>query len=467
MKFYLKDRRMYLSFVLYVMGLIYWIYFLKDGLAYAPHDWLEESTYVNTLRSSLESLIIPWMWSEASPQGIYAFMANPQVPLTPDFLLLPWISTTLYFILHVLLFYSLGLFGTLLLAKKLCFNFAALIFFWLLFNFNGYVTSHLAVGHLPWTGYFLLPLFFYFLSDIEKVKNNTLTPQISIGLILGVLFINGSFHLAIWCCMFMLISCLLRKELIAGVALSIIIGGVIGLGKLLPGLLYLSVKHHFVSGYPSISMLLDAFTVLQSQDFRVTGSMGVLGWHECSVYIGFVAFFIFVGLSIFSLMKPHKLYPQHFIIASATMFILSMGNVYSFIADSGLPLASAERVSSRFIVMPFILFLILASSSLSEIIKSASKKFNAIAMLALFFVAGELYQNFLIWKVQSVFGNDETRSSQLIPLAVSVDKTYELVVYFSWSISILTILLSVSYLYRNIIKKRKFYVSEKSPNTII
>lgn len=437
---------------LYLLGIAYWLYFLESGASLVFGDWVKEQAYANILRDAINSGIIPWRWSEPYYHGAYEFIGNPEISLAPDFVLLRWISNHSYFLLHICLFYSAGFYGMARIANKADLRPFGIVFFWLVFNFNGYITSHLHQGHLQWAGYFLIPLFFVFLSEFDQVKNRkSFVYPAFMGLLLGLLFINGSIHVAVWCGMFMVFTVLWKRGLLPGVAVALAIGGLIGACRVVPGALYFPKKDGFITGYPDFNTLLDSFTVLRLPEFPPLGNVmgGVLGWWEFDIYIGFTAFFVFLFCGLASLKQPHRPYGQHILVAGVAMFILSMGNVYALVANSGIPLAGVERVSSRFIVMPFVMLIVMASSCLDRIILSGPRQIKAFAMLAILFIAGELYLNLKYWKP-----GPETPGQSEIPSLLSIvpnlDKKYEMVVYFSWSISLLVFISVTIYLYRKI-----------------
>jgi hypothetical protein len=79
--------------------------------------------------------------------------------------------------------------------------FAFLILFTLA-GFNGYITAHLAVGHSMWGGFFLLP--FFALEALSLAEEKTSPGVITrMALVLFGMLLQDSFHMFIWCCMFL------------------------------------------------------------------------------------------------------------------------------------------------------------------------------------------------------------------------------------------------------------------------
>ena len=190
----------------YLAGLAYWVmYFVKGSPTFTANDWLKEQVFSNLVRASLQTGQLPWrMSADIAHAGVYELMANPEVSLTPDFLLLWALPNNIYFLIHWLVFFTAGFIGTVLLARQFAISSLPFLFFVVLFNFNGFIGSHIAEGHIQWAGYFLFPIFLYWLSDIAATEAVERTrAALKIALLLGVMFINGSFHAAIWCLMLM------------------------------------------------------------------------------------------------------------------------------------------------------------------------------------------------------------------------------------------------------------------------
>lgn len=443
--------------ILFFIGVIYWIFFFDLGnLSLTAYDWIKEDAYLNTLRLAQTSSVIPWQWGDRFFHGVNRFLLIPEVVLTPDVILLRWVSNNIFIIFHTILFYSAGFFGSLIIVRKLNARFVAFSIFWLLFNFNGYLISHLAVGHFEWTGYFLIPYFFIILFKFAEETQSSpffnITPVLWMALLLGGLFLNGSFHIAIWCSIFMVIILLFRWAMFLNVFTSVFIGVMLGLGRLLPAALWFPKKSSWIlgSGYPTFGTLLDAFTSLRLHDFQ--GIQGV-GWWEYDIHIGFVAFAI-LSISLAITLKRDKLpYQPHLFMAAVFFVFLSLGNTYSLIAQLPLPFANVERVSSRFIVIPFILFLITAMTGINELFRSWEKSTKALLLISLPFVTGELLSHSFYWRVTYIEQSFKDLTKPIISLVPCSDLSYITLVYASWTVSLISLIMVVAVLLR------KFYAN--------
>src|SRR5688572_6385191 len=88
------------------------------------------------------------------------FFMIPDVVTTPQMLLLSVMDVDTFAILDLLFHYTLATLGLILLRQKLQLSLLSYAFLFFLFNFNGYIQAHYAVGHLSWGGYFLFPFYF-------------------------------------------------------------------------------------------------------------------------------------------------------------------------------------------------------------------------------------------------------------------------------------------------------------------
>lgn len=237
----------------------------------------------------------------------------------------------------------------------------------------------------------------------------------------------------------------------SNVVTSIIIGILLGVCRLLPAVFFLP-QRDFITGYLSFGSVLDALISLRRHSFVESGAgLGTLAWWEYDLYIGFVAFII---LAIyFSLaLKRSKLAHQLPLFAAASIFLLlSLDNVYALITTLPIPYISIERVSSRFIVMPFMLFLITAMIGIDESFRSWPKSSKIVTLLTLPFVTRDLVLHSFLWRVDLLewsFQNVQI-PEPVISIAPISDQAYVLSVCVGWSISLISLLVVMVLFFRN------------------
>jgi len=455
---YLQEQIFLLSFFL-LSGTLFWIYYFNEGhILFVSYDWVKENAYLSTLRNALTETTLPWYWNEAFYHSTNKFLSNPEFIATPDILILPWVSNGTFVIIHTLMFYYIGILGMILWMKKLRIGLLPMLFFGLLFSFNGYISAHLSVGHFQWTGYFMLPLFllllYEFLLRSEKEKFSV-TPSLVMGSILGILFLNGSVHIAVWCIIFMILTILWDWKIYINVLVSIFIGLFLGAGRLIPAVLWFPQKSNFISGYPDFQTFIDSFTVIHEHNYpSIGGIFGTLGWWEYNIYIGFVAFIMIVFTIGWTLKK--QMYPKKFkplLAASLILAVFSLGNVFSLISNLPIPFSNIERVSSRFIAISFVLLLIFSSFGVQKILSSGSFKTKFSFSIALFFIAYELYLHSSRWKIIAIESSFKHIQQPVLSIVDHPDMFYHAVVTISWILSFTTLFMICSKLF---VLRRKY-----------
>lgn len=434
---------------LFACGAFIWVDFFNYGkLTLLAHDWVKEDAYLTTLRSSLNTGSIPWCWSKPFYHNTPIFLANPEISLTPDILLLPFVTNNVFFILHLLIFYTAGFFGCLKIRKIHGIGLLPFFILWLVFNFNGYIVSHLAVGHYQWTGYFLLPFFFLLLTDMTKesrtIKSHTNAP-IYMGLIFGLLFLNGSFHIAIWCSAFMALTSVKIRIMRKDCLISIALGGLLGAERLLPAALVFPGKNSFISGYPSVSVLIESFTKIHRFNFSVLDDVSnYLGWWEYDIYIGFTASVLFSLCILSCLKKTGSQLEFDFLIPIFIMVCMSIGDSYSLISNLNLPFSNIERVSSRFIIMPFI-FVLFYIIIFLNIMCISCRTWRLLTILSTPLILYEISMHYYLWNVKSIELSSQLATKPNLQIIKSNDNTYIFSTITGWTVSLITLLIIVLY----------------------
>ncbi|HEV3203647.1 MAG TPA: hypothetical protein VGY77_04660, partial [Gemmataceae bacterium] len=162
---------------LYALGILHWVWFFNGGeLTLQSFDWPKEVMFLEVLKDSLQEGRFPFhiqvsqhYQEEFSHLRNGRFLGLPETTLSPQILLLPFMKLSRFILVHNLILYSLGFLGSLLIRKRYGISLIPFAVFFVLFNFNGYITSHLGAGHSMWSGYFLLPFVgLYILETLEE-----------------------------------------------------------------------------------------------------------------------------------------------------------------------------------------------------------------------------------------------------------------------------------------------------------
>ena len=90
--------------------------------------------------------------------------------------------------------------------------------------------------------------------------------------------------------------------------------------------------------------------------------------------------------------------------AMLAMAVLSLGKVFQPITMLPIPLASTERVSSRFIIVPVVILMVLAGIALERFLRGRNWGMGTrmAALLILGITAHDLLQHARLWRVENM-----------------------------------------------------------------
>ena len=138
----------------------------------------------------------------------------------------------------------------------------------------------------------------------------------------------------------------------------------------------------------------------------LAGTGAVLGWWEFDIYTG-IAGLLVIGLGVIAwlLLRKQDLGFPALLCPSVVLSLFSVRNIYGLMRFFRIPLFSGERVSSRFLILPFIFILILGMTALQRFTaaRSFSKPVSALLTAGLVPAAASLWRHLNIWKVTEAF----------------------------------------------------------------
>jgi len=371
--------------IVFLLGMIVWGTFLSWGnLDFDVHDWMP-------------------LYIGASLTETERFLAIPDTVISPQILLLRWVSPGTFVLLDALLLYSLGAFGFLLLARKLEWSPFSSSAGWVLFGLNGHITAQVAVGHSMWLSYFLLPFFLLLLLQLLEGSDGWRWILGSALLAFAVL-LNGGYHFFLWMAMFQLLLAVFRADIWRPVLTGLGFSGLLGMVRLLPAAVaYWGEERAFIGGYPSIMDLFEAITVLKYPGSLDAGTRLSIGWWELDAYMGLIglSFLLIFGLVI--ILRTRGRY-QVLLAPAFGMLILSMGKLYQPVTMLPIPLVGAERVSSRFIIMPLVILVMLAAIGFDHWQKKHIRNVSsqAVVMALWGLMTNDILQHARLWRVENM-----------------------------------------------------------------
>lgn len=395
---------------LFVAGLVVWGFFMNWGNGPITfHDWAEiTAPRLTLLRNAITSGSLPLNAHVPVPMGETAstrILAIPDLLLSPQILLLPLMSVSQFALFQVIFLYSFGFWGLLKLRKKMNWSLLTLLIVDMLFNFNGHITDHLAVGHLTWGGYFLFPWFALLIFETFDHKPGWRWIM-QMSLLMFAILLQGSYHQFIWLLFFLGFFAVARFRNFLPVAGAAVASGMLALVRLTPELSLIDKYHNkFIAGYLDLESIFHAMINVNYPVFvRLPGIRNSLGTWETSLFVGVAGliFLVLFGFFVPWISKPsqNKYIPLYIPILG--MILLSMNQVYKPLRTIlDIPPFTGERVATRIISVAFVFLLFLAANEFQHWMDQKKRSLFAISSVLTMTLFGsyELFTNARQWRV--------------------------------------------------------------------
>jgi hypothetical protein len=128
-----------------------------------------------------------------------------------------------------------------------------------------------------------------------------------------------------------------------------------------------------------------------------------LGWWEFDLYVGVIGTIFILYFGVICWLKDRDYIPrlQDLLLPVVTIFILSIGDLYSYVRLIPIPLLIGERVSSRMIIIPFIVVLFIAVIYFQRALMSGqpSRAFRMASLILMLVTVYDLWQHMRAWRV--------------------------------------------------------------------
>ncbi len=408
--------------LLFSAGALHWLIFLNFGdIPLDLEDWAQERYFYSIFKQALMTGTFP-LHVAHSFLGKIRFMAIPLTVLAPHIVLLRWLTISQFILVHVLIFYGLGYWGGVVFMRRYGLSWRGFLLFFILFNFNGYVTSHQAVGHTVWcSGYFLLPWFFLLILEWVR-KGPSISVALALALTIFAISLPGSFHICTWCMIFLALLAARKSGWSEYAVLVAVASAFLVAYRLLPGwIAFRTFYHGSPVGYPSLPDMLAALVSLRSAEYPVLNSMR---WWEYDMYVGPLGFLALAALGAAPFfMGGFRKGPgadlARLDLPLAGMVLLSYGEVYYWILG-GLPVLGLERAVTRLLIVPLVLLVMLAALRFDHLANKARRwaYFPVLTSVALAVLAGGLLRHSWTWRVAALRLPDPPRADVLLETAI-------------------------------------------------
>ncbi len=347
------------------------------------------------------------------------------LPWSPQVLLLSVLEVPEYLVLNWLLWYAVGFYGCLLIRRRYSLGLIAFTFLFLLVHLNGWITSGMTIRMGENHGYFLFPyLVLLFLRTGElraDDRGQHLRLGVGIGLTLGAMLLQGSAHPFIQWVTFLLVWGMCNPRLWRVTLLSGLMAGLASAASLLPAVVTwgLTPRHAafnaYIQGYWApddyVNALAVAHRYVPSQD-----------WGLYDMYVGIIGLIALVSTGLwgpFFRASWLRVRPRlaTIVIPSLILVALSFRRMRHMLLPDWLPLFNAEVYTSRYIVIPFVFWIIVASINFQGVVERYwSEKKNRWAIVGgLIVTALSLLNHSRLWRLWYAVSVAPSWSPQGIP----------------------------------------------------
>jgi len=430
--------------LLWAAGAIYWLAFIAWGrVPFWFLDWRPELSYLAPLKEALVRGLLPLHVSNGF-NDTDRLLAVPVTMLAPHVIALRWLSFEAFEVLHVLVCFTVGYLGAVALKRRLKLSGPAFVLFLLLFVLNGFPSAHLAVGHmLWWAGYQLAPWFL--VGVLAWIEDG---PSVRLSLGLAVLIFSaslvGAFHYCNWFVLFLGLLGLTRPRWLLFAGLTGVVAAALSAYRMIPAVFtFPRNPYDLPGGFPDAATLVAGFTAARSPAFAGES----LGWWEYDFYTGWLGLGILLALGVLPLVLGEgqsrgARARRVLLVPIGGLVVLACGDVFRWVFGA-IPPFSAERVTTRFLVLPVVALSALAAAHLDLFRPARRRGWIRAALLAgTVFLAVDLGRQAWGWRV--------AEASRLVPrsmsppvavsaLIVKSDPAYVRAVAIGWAVSALAL----------------------------
>ena len=142
----------------------------------------------------------------------------------------------------------------------------------------------------------------------------------------------------------------------------------LGACRIIPSVVFFPPLSGFITGYPSVTTLLESLTISHGPTYAVQLRDGIsLGWWEFDFFIGITASILIVLMAKSALCCKNLIISRPILISCLIVFLLSIGDLYGVVSQLPISSLKAERISTRFIALPMVAFAIIIASELDKV----------------------------------------------------------------------------------------------------
>lgn len=440
---------------LLVLGLGLWWWFLNRGaIQFDLHDWVEASKRYAFLQDALKTGQFPLHMPGTSGLRTITdrYLSVVDTLFSPQIILLGILDLGEFVVANTWLLFGAGFAGLLLLKKELKLSLLSFTLLYLLLFFNGHVVDHIAVGHIHWAAYFLIP--YFILAVVKLIGGETgWRWTLWVSILVLIFMLQGAYHLVVIALFSLVLIIPARTDLTVPIIRVGVASLLLSMIRILPPLLhYGAFDTEFLSGFSSSANLLSGLIELREMtraSIMNPSPLSPLDWWELDYFIGLagLGFILFFG-AWKSLRSPDdKGLARATALPILALSILSIGRIYKIFHLLQIPLLSTQRVSSRLFILPLAFLALLAVVQFDrwtreERYRGAGAVLGASAICV---VGNDLWQHFKLWRVTNMAGIFPKTPLELSRFYVAnhPDPIYAGLIWVGLSVTALTLIVLV------------------------
>jgi hypothetical protein len=297
-----------------------------------------------------------------------------------------------------------------------------------------------------------LPFFcLYVLEWVEDAAS--WRPSLMLAVVMFGMFLQGSLHLVTWCGMFVALVAVFNWRLWKGGLVTLGFSGLLSAYRLIPGAIayWRAQRLPFAGGYPSLTDLLDGLVVIREPTYPWKGGLFVANpWWEYDVFVGIL------GLAMLGYFGIYRRFDKGGVLETCryacldlpmmVLTLLSLNGIYALVYHLPLPLLNAERVTSRFIIIPLVMLLAIAAIRMHRVLETVTPNVRrTFLFLAALVVAGlDLLTHSDAWRIARWEALDQWQVSywhnlEMASIVDAPDPVYPMAVKASAVVTVLAI----------------------------
>jgi hypothetical protein len=381
-----------------------------ENRVFNAHDWYKEVQYLKVTKDALVSGTIPFHVPDLGRVFTIKnrFLGAVMWTMSPQIILLYLLDPFTFAVINLLIMYSVGFYGCMLIRKHYQLGLIPFAFIFILFNFNGHFVEKVTAYGPGQMGYFLLPFFILLIMRAAQPKLLDKRQQVRIGLLLGLvvsgIYYQGSMHFFIDSITFLFIWGIVNYKFWRLTASTFAAAFSTAAVRLLPTAVTFgaAANRHDWPGYTP-TMLFRAVLLTNTQL-----SPPHFAWWEYSLYIGWVGVFALLFFGLWGSFRKYEWVKfkgwQSLALPCFIMFFLSLLRFKNLLIPRFISLLNGESKPSLYMIFPLLFLVVIAAVNMEEYLniyrKSIFIKSGLTALLVA--MALSIFNHSRIWRLHRV-----------------------------------------------------------------